>query len=117
MAERDSLWFERQAMDGAEMPDGLTLAEQAAYQALRDLHRAFRQHQATRDAAAREKAKIRRALEDAQRREAFWSGLAKDWADRNRLTETAKAEYLKNPCQENAVRLIAVLDGMERGST
>ena len=51
--------FEREAMRGDPMPDGLRLYEQSAYQALRHLYAMYHRKAISREDAAREKNQIR----------------------------------------------------------
>lgn len=107
-----SLPYERAAMRGDPMPDGLCIYDQAAFQALRCLYRSFRDQMMGRDAAAEEKKKILKALDDAVKEAAFQDRLAFHRAQVIRLTEAAKAAVRKNPSPENALQLVQVLDGL-----
>ena len=41
----------------------------------------------------------------------FREELEKQWVEIIRLTELARAEYRKNPCHENAMKLIDIIEG------
>lgn len=106
--------WEREAMQGAEMPDGLPLCDQMAYLSLRTLYHDYHERRLDRATASAEKQRIvsawRRAKDAAefQRKLAFFS--ARVFRD----TEAAKTAVRKDPSPENAVRLCNVMDGLER---
>ena len=62
--------FERAALRGDPMPEGMALYEQAAFQALRGLYALYRRGGISREDAAREKEKI---LEAYRQEEADWA--------------------------------------------
>lgn len=106
--------WEREAMRGAEMPDGLSLYDQMAYLSLRTLYHDYHEKRLDRATASAEKRRIvsawRRAKDAAefQRKLAFFSArVLKD-------TEAAKTAVRKDPSPENAIRLCNVMDGLER---
>lgn len=106
--------WEREAMQGAEMPDGLLLCDQMAYLSLRTLYHDYHERRLDRATASAEKQRIvsawRRAKDtvEFQRKLAFFS--ARVFRD----TEAAKTAVRKDPSPENAVRLCNVMDGLER---
>ena len=104
--------YEREAMHGDEMPDGLTLYDQAAFQALRCLYKSYYAKTIDRDTASREKRMIRKALNDEISTTDYQRGLAFHQAEVARLTESAKVACRKDPTPENALQLIRVLDGL-----
>lgn len=106
--------WEREAMRGAEMPDGLSLYDQMAYLSLRTLYHDYHEKRLDRATASAEKRRIvgawRRAKDTAefQRKLAFFS--ARVFRD----TEAAKTAVRKDPSPGNAIRLCNVMDGLER---
>lgn len=101
-------------MRGDEIPDGLSLPDQMAYTSVRNIYWAYHNKLISRDAAAAEKRRIRRAYEQNSESWAFWSRLADHHARVLRDTEAAKTACRKNPTPENAVHLCNVLDGIKR---
>lgn len=106
--------WEREAMRGAEMPDGLPLYDQMAYLSLRALYRDYYEKRLDRATASAEKRRIAGAWQrardtaESQRKMALFS--ARVFKD----TEAAKAAVRKDPSPENAIRLCNVMDGIER---
>ena len=110
MSEAAFLWsWEADAMADREMPEGLSLADQAAYTAIRNIYAAHRAGRLSREAGAAEKRRVKRRYEREQDRK-----LALHRAQVIRLTEQAATAVRKDPSPENALRLVDVLDGIER---
>lgn len=107
------LW-EREAMQGAEMPDGLSLYDQMAYLSLRTLYHDYHEKRLDRAAASAEKRRIVGAWRRAKDTEEFQRRLAHFSAQVFKNTEAAKIAVRKNPSPENAIRLCNVMDGIER---
>lgn len=105
--------WERSAMSGKEMPDGLSLPDQMGYTALWNIYRAYHDKVISRDMAAAEKRRLRREYERARSSWEFWERLAAYHARVLRDTEAAKTACRKDPTAENALRLCSVLDGLE----
>ena len=99
--------WEKEAMAGLEMPDGLSYPDQILYLSLRMLYRQYYQKIIERDTATKEKKK----LIDEYKVYQFREELEKQWVEIIRLTELARAEYRKNPCHENAMKLIDIIEG------
>ena len=114
MPEHFEFPWERSAMRGEEMPDGLSLADQMAYTAVRNIYLSYDRRYITRETASEEKQKIRLSYERCQKKEAVQRELALFQAKRIRMTEGAVCACRKDPTPENAVRLCNILDGMER---
>ena len=95
-----ALPYEQAAMHNEGMPAGLSIYDQAAYQALRHLYRSYRMKIIDRAQAV--------AVAAFEQRCAF------NRAETIRLTEAAKAACRKDPSVENVIRLVNVLDGLER---
>ena len=99
--------WEKDAMAGLEMPNGLSYPDQILYLSLRMLYRQYYQKIIERDTATNEKKK----LLDEYKVYQFREELEKQWVETIRLTELARAEYRKNPCHENAMKLIDIIEG------
>ena len=99
--------WEKDAMAGLEMPNGLSYPDQILYLSLRMLYRQYYQKIIERDTATKEKKK----LLDEYKVYQFREELEKQWVEIIRLTELAMAEYRKKPCHENAMKLIEVIEG------
>ena len=99
--------YEKDAMAGQEMPDGLSYPDQILYLGLRMLYRQYYQKGIDRETAVREKKKMIKQYQDLKFRE----GMGNHWVEIIRLTECARAEYRKNPCHENAMKLIEIIEG------
>lgn len=106
--------WEREAMRGAEMPDGLPLYDQMAYLSLRTLYRDYHEKRLDRATASAEKRRIFGAWDKAKRAAEFGRDLAFFRARVIKDTDTAKAAVRKDPSPENAIKLCNVLDGLER---
>lgn len=114
MSATFSFPWEREAMRGDEMPDGLPLPDQMAYTAIRNVYDAFHKKILSRDMAAAEKRRIRREYEQAQGAWEFWDKVAKHHVMILKNTEPAKIACRKDPTPENALWLCDVLDGLCR---
>ena len=99
--------WEKDAMAGLEMPDGLSYPDQILYLSLRMLYRQYYQKIIDRETATKEKKK----LLDEYKIYQFREELEKQWVEIIRLTELARAEYRKKPCHENAMKLIDIIEG------
>ena len=106
--------FERIAMSGGDMPDGLDLAEQMAFTSLRHIYFLYRQKVLSRSKASEEKMKIWWALDEFKKRDSFEKEICSARVEIIKRTEFAKAQCRKNPTEENAIRLCNVLDGLEK---
>ena len=103
--------FEREAANGAPMPDGLSLVDQCAFYFLRAMYQGLRTGVKTREQAAEEKGKMtyqhsvsNNILNSYQIMGRYWSGMRK-------ALEAAQIAYQKDRTLENADRLSAALDG------
>ena len=106
--------WERAAMRGSELPDGLPIYEQMAYISLRALYHDYHEKRLDRETASAEKRKIIGALQKAKDAEDFRSRLVSFHVRVIKDTEAANAAVRKNPSPENAIVLCNVLDGLER---
>lgn len=101
--------WEKAAMNGEELPKGLEYPEQVYYMSLRLLYDSLRRGIIDRTAAIREK----RELTDEYRAYKQNWKMADEWPKIIKDTELARAQYRKNPCHENAMALIAVIEGRQ----
>ena len=99
--------WEKDAMAGLEMPDGLSYPEQILYLSLRMLYHQYYQKVIDRETAIKEKKK----LLDEYRCYQYREEMGKHWVEVIRLTELARADYRKAPCHENAMKLIEIIEG------
>ena len=102
--------WEKDAMAGLEMPDVLSYPDQVLYLELRILYRQYYQKVIDRETAVREKKKMIEQYKDLKFREK----MGEHWVEIIRLTELAASEYRKNPCHENAMKLIRILEGRKK---
>lgn len=100
--------WEKQAMNGDELPMDLGYADQVMFLSLRMLYEQYRKGIIPdREQAVREKKK----LVDEYRMYKFREDLEKQWVEQIRITELARAEYRKNPTVENGMKLVLLLEG------
>ncbi len=99
--------WERQAMNGEELPSGLDYPDQVLYLCLRSLYDHVRRGIITRDIAIVEKKK----LLDEYRVYKYREKMGDEWAQIIKDTESARAEYRKNPSVENGMNLVLIIEG------
>lgn len=104
MAELTFPW-ERSAMNGDEMPDGLPLEEQQAWQAVAHLYGRYRLKLIDRKTGHTEIGKISATLDLRQREANADRKLCKWHADLMKAIEGAANAYAKERTLENADRL------------
>lgn len=102
-----TLPYEKIAIAGGEMPDGLKYPDQVLFLELRMLYDQLKKGVIDRPTAMKEKKK----LLDAYRVYRFNEQMGKEWAERIRLTELARAAYRKERTLENADKLVALIEG------
>ena len=102
-----TLPYEKIAMAGGEMPDGLEYPDQVLFLELRMLYDQFKRGIVDKVAATREK----KRLLDNYRMYQFNDQMGKEWAEQIKLTELARAAYRKERTLENADRLVALIEG------
>lgn len=105
--------WERQAQRGDLMPDGLSLPDQMAYPAMRNIYLSFQEKRISQKQAAQEKCLLRREWEEAKKAEAFEKKLSDHHVRLWRAVERAACACRKNPTKENAVRLCDAVDGIQ----
>jgi hypothetical protein len=101
--------WERQAMNGDELPDGLDYADKALYLELRSLYFQVRNKFITRETAITEKKK----LLDDHRLNKFNEKVGEVWVESIKATEIARADYRKDRTLENADKLLAAIEGVK----
>lgn len=106
--------WEREAMQGAEIPEGLSMCDQMAYISLRTLYHDYHEKRLDRATASAEKRRIFGAWDKAKRTAELERKLAFFHARLYKDTEMAKTAVRKDPSPENAIRLCNVLDGLEK---
>ena len=99
--------WEKDAMAGLEMPDGLSYPDQILYLELRMLYKQYFQKVIDRETAIKEKKK----LLDEYRCHQYREEMGNHWVEIIRLTDLARCEYKKNRTLENADRLIEIIEG------
>lgn len=98
--------FEKIAMQGGEIPEGLSGPEITAFLQLRLLYANFRAGAIDREAGAREKVKIA----DVYRSEKFRDDRLQNWFKARNATDFARIEYAKNRTLENADKIVEALE-------
>lgn len=101
--------YERQAMAGEEMPDGLRFAGQHYYLGLRMLYHQYKQSVVDRETATREKQQLLRTYEY----DLMGDAIADGFIQQRNNSETSRADYRKNPCHENAIKIIESIEGVK----
>ena len=110
--------WEQAAMRNDDMPDGLCIYEQAAFQAVRGLYRSYHEKAIDREAAGKEKRKIRKALDTEIENAKFQDRLAKHRSEMFNRAESANSAYrLSSNHTPEADRLSDTILGLERGRT
>ena len=99
--------WEKDAMAGLEMPNGLSYPDQILYLELRMLYNQYYQKVIDRETATKEKKKLLQEYKCYK----FQYEMGKECVECIRLTELARADYRKNPCHENAMKLIEIIEG------
>lgn len=104
--------YEREAMLGGEMPDGLELPDQLAFLALRSLYAQKRGGVIDRETGSREKAKLRYQRDTLCRKLGTKENMAIRSAWFFRDVEHAANAYAKHRTLENADELYRTVYGM-----
>lgn len=102
-----TLPYEKAAMSGDEMPDGLKYPDQVLFLELRMLYDQVKRGIISRDTAILEKKK----LLDEYRIYKFNEQMGEEWTAQIKATELARAAYRKDRTLENADKLVALLEG------
>ena len=99
--------WEKQAMNGDEMPVGLSYPDQILYLQLRLLYDTLKKGVVDRETAKKEKKK----LMEEYRQHLYRKAMGEEWVQVIKMTELARAECRKNPSQENTIRLVEIIEG------
>lgn len=99
--------WEKDAMAGLEMPNGLSYPDQILYLELRMLYAQYFKKLIDRERATNEKKK----LLDEYRVYKFREEMGNHWVEVIRLTDIARCDYKKNRTLENADRLVEIIEG------
>lgn len=99
--------YEKIAMAGGEMPNGLEYPDQILFLELRLLYDSYKRKLIDRDAATQEKVELLRTYEAHK----IVDRMGKEWVDQIKRTELARAEYRKDKTIENADKLLACVEG------
>jgi hypothetical protein len=100
--------YERIAMAGGEMPDGLTATDQNMFLSLRLVYDSYKKGIINREAAYREKNRLLIEYKASLILDAVCLG----WAEQIKKTEAARQAYRKNRTLENADAIILAMEGM-----
>ena len=101
--------YERQAMAGDEIPDGLRFSGQHYYLGLRMLYNQYKHGVIDRETASREKRKLLKTYEY----DLMWEEIADGFIQQRKNSENSRANYRKKPCHENAVKIIESIEGVK----
>jgi hypothetical protein len=99
--------YEKIAMAGGAMPDGLEYPDQILFLELRLLYDSYKRQLIDRDSATREKVELLRVYEAHK----IVDECGKEWVEQIKRTELARAAYRKEKTIENADKLLACIEG------
>ncbi len=99
--------YEKIAMSGGEMPDGLEYPDQILFLELRLLYDSYKRKIIDRETATREKVQLLRSYEAHK----IVDRMGKEWVEQIKRTESARAAYRKNKTIENADLLLVSVEG------
>lgn len=102
------LSYERIAMSGGEMPQGMEYPDQILFMELRLLYDSYKRKIIDRETATKEKAELIRIYEGHK----IVDKMGKEWVEIIKSTELARAEYRKNRTLENADAIVRAIDGV-----
>lgn len=105
--------WEREAMQGEEMPEGLSLPDQMAYTTLRNVYQSYYSKIISREAAAAEKRQLKYQYDRAVRQMNLDRKLCAYHVRVIKATEGAKSAFRKAPSIEAGLRICQVLDGIQ----
>lgn len=110
MSKEEIISYEKDAMIGKEMPKGMEYPDQILYLQLRLLYDTYKRGIIDRETAKGEKAELLRE----HRAHKIVDDCGKEWVSTIKETELARAAYRKNPCHENAMKLIETIEGRKQ---
>jgi hypothetical protein len=108
----DNLPYERAALNGEPMPDGLTLEDQLCFQALALLYRRYRAGSVSKNVGAEEAWKIRSSCQVRKEALAFERKCNSHSVRLWKAVEGAANAYQKERTLENADRMIEAIYGV-----
>lgn len=103
--------WEQKARKGAPMPNGLSLEDQAAYQAMSALYARWNAGRLSKIQAAEEKRRIRAEYERRTDSREFGNRMTEHSVRLWKSVEAAAREYWRKPNRENADRLLESVYG------
>lgn len=106
--------YEREAMNGNAMPEGLCLWQQYIFLSLRILYQQYRAGAINRDTAIAEKRLLEKTARDAESQSASVDKLVLSTKDLWKSIELAGSTYAKNPTIENADAFYKAVYGVGR---
>lgn len=99
--------YEKIAMAGGEMPQGLQYHDQITFRSLRDLYRDYKKQTIDRETATMEKAEIIRERDNLK----FMCDLFRENVEMTKRTEIVRSEYRNTRSLDAADRLCDILEG------
>ena len=99
--------YEKTAMSGGDMPNGMEYPDQILFLELCLLYDSYKRNIVTREQATREKVELLRTYEAHK----IVDKMGKEWVDQIKRTELARAAYRKDKTIENADKLLACVEG------
>ena len=99
--------YEKLAMAGGDMPNGLEYPDQILFLQLRLLYENYKRNIISREEATQEKAELLRTYGAHK----LVDSMGKEWVDQIKRTELARAAYRKEKTIENADMLLACVEG------
>lgn len=105
--------YERAAMQGLEMPDGLSLLDQYMFLSLRLLYQSHKKGAISREVGQIEKGKLMHRYDIAKKRFQFEEVKSESFATQRKRIESAANAYAKDRTLDNADLLYKALYGME----
>lgn len=103
----EDIKYERDAMAGKPMPNGLEYPDQILYMELTLLYERYKKGLVDREVAKCEKMELLKTYEAIK----IVYDYEKEWVKMKKVTELARAECRKNPSYENTMRLIDAIEG------
>ena len=99
--------YEKIAMVGGEMPNGMAYPDQILFLELRLLYDCYKKNMIDRETATREKVELLRTYEAHK----IVDNTGKEWVDQIKRTELARAEYRKERTLDSADKLVLAIEG------
>ena len=99
--------YEKIAMAGGEMPQGMEYPDQILFLELRLQYDSYKRKLIDRETATREKVELLRTYEAHK----IVDNMGKEWVDQIKRTELARAAYRKERTIQNADKLLACVEG------